>query len=80
MVLCQRHIFYVLYVGCTIHVAYHCDDVQLDGEVDAVGLDVMIDGYAQTLQLLVVDSIFRICKETVATGLNLYKHHGSVII
>lgn len=51
------------------------DDVEADGLSYALVLHVVVDGHLQVLQLVEVDSLFRLSEYTASAGLHFHEHH-----
>ena len=59
----------------TAHFSHDGDDVKSPRIVKLSTADVVVDGHAQILLLLVVDRLQRVGNVTVAPCLHLYKHY-----
>ena len=58
---------------------HYGDDVESDFAVDMSVMNIVIDGYPEALQLMIVDSLFGFSEQSVASGLHLDKHHLVVV-
>ena len=59
--------------------AHYGNDIQADCEVDAFGLDVVVDGLAKILEFFVVNGLFGLDEHTIATRLDFHKHHDIIL-
>ena len=51
------------------------DDVEADGLSDVLELHIVVDGLLQMLQLVEVDSLFRLSEHPASAGLHFHEHH-----
>ena len=70
----------MVYFGLFTHVADNADDVEADTAVDTMRLGVVVDGRQQTPTFPVVDGLFWITIQTVATGLYFHDDQRTAIL